>query len=156
MALPWARTTQFMLCKQLRKYTSEVSVVLKTIEREFLLWLPLGRDNAITARDIASLMSGQLGRRITERQVRHIASNLRRCVRKHGVIIASSPTDPCGFYKPANKAEAEDCLRQLRHRKGQMDRTYIAYGIAVKRAFPDVVVNRDGLPGLIDTAQRVG
>jgi hypothetical protein len=113
-------------------------------EAAFLEVLPLGRDNALTAKEIGGLMMQHLRYTPSERVVRQIASDLRR----RGRLIASSPTPPYGFYRPADLAEAEECREQLARRLREVRRTVAAYDRAVSRMKWREKAPINSLPGM--------
>lgn len=56
-----------------------------------LTLLPIGRDNAIAARELGALMASRLGAALEAREVRQMVSDLRR----KGVLIGSAISVPC-------------------------------------------------------------
>lgn len=114
------------------------------VEAAFLTVLPVGRENALTARDIGNLMMQRLGHAPNERMVRRIASDLRR----QGHLIGSSPRTPYGFYRPADMAEAEECRDALAKRLREVRRTVAAYDRAVRQMKWRDTVHISPLPGM--------
>ena len=76
--------------------------------------IPKGRDHARKVRIISSLTG------IPEREVQSIVEELRA----EGHPIASAVHSPFGYYIPATRAEAEECLAQLESRLSAQGRTY--------------------------------
>jgi hypothetical protein len=118
--------------------------VVTKVESVFLVTLPVGRKNALTARELGSLMSQLLGYTPSQRKVRQIASDLRR----QGHLIGSSPCEPYGFYRPANVAEADECREQLARRLREIRRTVAAYDRSVRQMKWQKKVQINPLPGM--------
>ena len=109
-----------------------------------LTLLPIGRDNAIAARELGALMASRLGAALEAREVRQIVSDLRR----RGELIASATSAPYGFYRPADLREAEQCRAQLARRLREVRRTVAAYDRAVRRMEWRETVAIHPLPGM--------
>lgn len=62
-----------------------------------------GRDSAITAKHLARMLG------TNERTIRQLVADLRA----EGKLIASTVYEPCGFFVPATRAEADECSRHL-------------------------------------------
>jgi hypothetical protein len=89
--------------------TQHTAIRRSAYEQAFLAVLPVGRDNAVTARELGVLMARYTGATIDERTVRQIASDLRR----RRVPICSAVRKPWGFYRPANAEEAEEGMAHI-------------------------------------------
>lgn len=113
-------------------------------ERVLLALLPVGRGNAITASELAALMTYRLGIPVKAREVRQIVSDLRR----RGVLIASATGPPYGFYRPEDLREAQECRDQLAGRLRELRRTVAAYDRAVRRMEWQERVEVRPLPGI--------
>jgi len=89
-----------------------MAVLPTQYEAAFLAVLPMGREHAITARELGLLMAQHAGHVVDERTVRQIASDLRR----RRFPICSAVRKPWGFL-PADQRERgrgrhDACLQQ--------------------------------------------
>lgn len=113
-------------------------------EGALLAVLPVGRENAITARELGVLMASRLGAPVEAREVRQMVSDLRR----RGELIASATSPPYGFYRPEDLCEAQECREQLARRLREVRRTVAAYDRAVRRMEWKAAVAAYPLPGM--------
>jgi len=117
-------------CVRIRRRNEVRSVAAEDLGTRILKLLHhyRGRENAVTARFIASVVG------TNERTVRQVISDLRRL----GHPIASTPNPPWGFYMPADRSEAEECSRHLWSRAREIAEVARAFdhaagGLGVKR-----------------------
>ena len=75
---------------------------LTSLEQELLDILPRGKDNARTARELTKLFSSRLSLRVSY--------GLVESLRKKGLLIGASRTDPKGYYLVSDEEEKQHFL----------------------------------------------
>lgn len=88
-------------------------------------WLPIGAENAISARTLAEVLG--------LKDIRSV-SRLIELERRAGVpICAATGGEGRGYFLPSSPGELEDYLKQLNHRISQIRRTWSACENTLRR-----------------------
>lgn len=100
---------------------------------DYLIRQAPGRARALTAAALAGTFQ------TTERVIRDAISRLRT----QGCLVASSPTEPPGYYIPRSMAEAEECRRHLWSRVRAQAAVARAFDAAIARTFDREITVRE-------------